>query len=176
MINKDQCYYLGYVSKVRGFKGEVLCMLDVDDPDAYADMKSVLIDINGTLQPFFTTSVSIDQKGFARITFEGIASRDQATEISGKSLYKPLSELPVLPDEQYYLHELEGMEVVDGVHGLLGKVERVMYYAHNPLIQVFRHDHEILIPLQEAFIEKVDKKARVIKVTVPADLLEMNKI
>lgn len=176
MMDKDQCYYLGHVSKVRGFKGEVLCHLDVDDPSAYAGIKSVLIDMNGTLQPFFTTSVAIDQKGFARITFEGITTRDQATEISGKDLYQPLSQLPELPEDQYYLHDLEGMEVHDEVHGILGKVERVLDYAHNPLIQVLRAEHEVLIPLQDTFVRKVDKKNRTISVAVPAALLEMNKI
>jgi 16S rRNA processing protein RimM len=175
-LTKEACFYLGHVSKVRGFKGEVLLHLDVDDPTRYRSIKQLLIDLNGQLQPFFIQSIHIDAQGFARTTFEGIEDRNAATEIAGKELYLPLEKLPELPDHQYYLHELEGMEVTDVVHGRLGTVDAVFDYSHNPVLQVFRQGYEVLIPLQDSFVKKVNKKDKSILVEVPVELLEMNKI
>lgn len=175
-LSKDACFYLGHVSKVRGFKGEVVLYLDVDSPRDYKSLKSVLIDMNGGLHPFFVESLKIDDQGFAIVTFEGMQTRDAAVAISGKDLYLPLDRLPALPDHKYYLHELEGMDVVDNVHGTLGKVEKMLDYSENPLLQLFRDGYEVLIPMQDAFVKKVDKKSRTIYVEIPIELLEINKI
>lgn len=175
-LDKDACYYLGHVSKVRGFKGETILHLDVDDPSAYRGLKSVLVDMRGTLHPFFITSISIDEKGFARTKFEGIDNREAATEISGKELYLPLDRLPELPDDQYYLHELKGMKVEDAEFGMLGEIENVLDFSHNPLIQILTEKNEILIPLNDGFVKQVDKAAKTVHVTVPEELLGMNKL
>jgi 16S rRNA processing protein RimM len=175
-LDKDACYYLGHVSKVRGFKGEIILFLDVDNPSAYRDLKSVLLDMRGSLHPFFITSLNIDDKGFARTKFEGIDTRGAASDISGKELYLPLDRLPDLPDDEYYLHELKGMKVEDAKFGLLGEVENVLDFSHNPLIQILTEQHEILIPLNDGFVKQVDKFAKTVRVTVPEELLGMNKL
>lgn len=175
-LDKNACYYLGHVSKVRGFKGETILFLDVDDPAAYRNLKSVLVDMRGTLHPFFITAINIDDKGFARTKFEGIDTREAATDISGKELYLPLDRLPELPDDQYYLHELKGMQVKDAEFGILGEVENVLDFSQNPLIQILTAQHEILIPLNDGFVKQVDKAAKIVHVTVPEELLGMNKL
>jgi 16S rRNA processing protein RimM len=175
-ISQDQCFYLGYISKVQGFKGGMIAFLDVDNPFDYKSLKSVLVDMNGVLQPFFIEQITIKDKSFAHLKIEGIDHRDDAVEISGKDLYLPLTALPSLPDDQYYLHELDGMEVVDEIHGPIGKVEKVLDYAQNALIQVLNQQHEVLIPLNDQFIARVDKKTRIVHVHIPKELLEINKI
>lgn len=175
-LDKDQCYHLGHVSKVRGFKGETVLFLDVDHPGDYAELDSVLIDLRGSLHPFFIESLEIDNKGFARARFEGISTRDAAAEISGKEIFLPLDRLPELPDDRYYLHDLKGMDVKDDTHGHLGKVEQVLDYSLNPLIQVLTKENEILIPLNDDFVKRVDKKNRCVEVSVPEALLTINKL
>jgi 16S rRNA processing protein RimM len=34
-MNQNDCFYLGYVTKTFGYKGEVVIYLDVDDPSYY---------------------------------------------------------------------------------------------------------------------------------------------
>lgn len=174
-ISHDECFYLGFVSKVQGFKGGMIVFLDVDNPYDYAKLDKVLVDMNGTLQPFFIDTITIKDKSFAHVKIEGIDTRDAAVEISGKDLYLPLTDLPALPDNQYYLHELTGMLVVDEVHGEIGPVEKVLDYSQNALIQVFSQYNEVLIPLNEQFVSRVDKKNRIVHVHIPKELLEINR-
>jgi 16S rRNA processing protein RimM len=175
-IHKNECYYLGRISKVLGYKGEMVWFIDADDPHAYRKLKRVLVDLNGLLSPFFVQRIAIKDKGFAHVLLEGVTTRDDAATLAGNDLYLPLSELPPLSDHEYYLHELEGMEVNDTTKGTLGKVERVLDYSNNPLLQVFSNGFEVLIPITDVFVKRVDKKARVVHVEVPSELLEMNKM
>ena len=57
-MTKEECFYLGRVSKTHGIKGEVTIRLDVDDPSAYRNMKFFLLEMNKVLTPFFVEKVS----------------------------------------------------------------------------------------------------------------------
>jgi 16S rRNA processing protein RimM len=52
-MNKDNCFQLGYVSKVHGLHGEVTVVLDVDFPEDYEELKHVFIEQKTRLVPFF---------------------------------------------------------------------------------------------------------------------------
>ncbi len=175
-ISHDDCFYLGFISKVHGFKGLMVFFIDADNPFKYSKLKRVLIDINGVLNPFFVETIDIKDKGFAHVKLEGVDDRDTAVSISGKELYLPLSELPPLDDQSYYLHELPGMEVIDEVHGAVGKVEKVYDYSQNTLLQVLNSHHEVLIPLNDQFVARVDKAAKVVHVHIPKELLDINPL
>ena len=45
-MQKADCYHLGYIAKLHGFKGEVSFFLDVTDPFEYEGLKQVYVDIN----------------------------------------------------------------------------------------------------------------------------------
>ena len=175
MIDKSQCYNLGYFAKTRGFKGELSLFLDVDQPEDYTDLERILVDLNDVLTPFFIEKITIRNNGFADVYLEGISNRETATTLSGKQVFLPLSDLPELPEDQYYLHDLEGMTVVDKKGIEIGEVSSVLDYSNNPLIQIDRVEGEILIPIIPEFILKVDKKAERITVELPEGLIDINK-
>jgi len=175
VINHDACYYLGYISKAQGFKGGIIAFLDVDNPDDYKNLKSLLIDINGVLTPFFVESLNLKDKGFVHLKLEGVNDGNSANRLSKKEMYLPLNKLPELGDDEYYLHELVGMKVEDQNLGELGFVEKVLDYSANPLIQLFRDSTEVLIPLNDTFIVSVDKKAKLIRVSLPDGMVDLNQ-
>ncbi len=175
VISHDACYYLGYVSKAQGFKGGIIAFLDVDDPSAYRNLKSLLIDINGVLTPFFVETLNLKDKGFVHLKLEGVDDGAAAARLANKELFLPLENLPELSEDEYYLHDLVGMKVEDAELGELGAVEKVMDYSANPMIQLFRDSAEVLIPLNDAFIDRVDKKNKIIFVSLPEGLIDLNQ-
>ncbi len=44
-MNKADCFHLGYVAKLHGFKGEVSLFLDVTNPSDYQQLDSVFIEM-----------------------------------------------------------------------------------------------------------------------------------
>ena len=71
-MNKADCFHLGYVAKLHGFKGEVSLFLDVTNPADYEDIDCVFVDINDQLTPFFIESFKLKNHPFAAVKFEGI--------------------------------------------------------------------------------------------------------
>jgi len=52
-MNKADCYHLGHIARLHGFKGEVSLFLDVTNPLEYENLDKIFVDINGFLTPFF---------------------------------------------------------------------------------------------------------------------------
>ena len=175
IISKDKCYYLGYLSKTQGYKGGLIAFFDVDDLREYRKLDHILVDLNGALTPFFIETINLKDKNFVHLKIEGINDEETAGEIAGNNLYLPLEDLPELPDDEYYLHDLVDMTVKDANAGEIGIVSQVLDYSNNPLLQIMQGEDEILIPLIDNFVKKVDKRARIIHIDVPNELLDINK-
>ena len=175
IISKDNCYYLGYISKSQGFKGGLIAFFDVDDSRKYAKLDYVLIDLHGVLTPFFLETINLKDKNFVHLKIEGVDSEDAANELAGNDIYLPIEDLPKLKDHEYYLHDLVGMMVIDATAGEIGVVEKVLDYNNNPLLQIMQNTDEVLVPLIDNFVKQVDKAAKTIYIDVPEDLLDINK-
>src|SRR5690606_7710550 len=112
-MNKADCFHLGYVAKLHGFKGEVSLFLDVTNPEDYATLDAVFIEINGQLTPFFIESLKLKNKGFAAVKFEGVNTENDARILLRKNVYLPASILPELGDKNFYDHEIVDFQVED---------------------------------------------------------------
>lgn len=172
-MNKADCFHLGYVAKLHGFKGEVSLFLDVTNPEDYETLDAVFIEINGQLSPFFVESFKLKNKGFAAVKFEGVNSEKDARILLRKNLFLPAQILPKLSGKNFYDHEVVGFTVVDESYGEVGKIESVIDLQVNPLLQIMNGTKEVLIPLVEGVVQNVDRKKKVMTVKAPAGLIEL---
>ena len=109
--------------RTSGLKGDVLAMLDVDNPSDYAQMDSVLVLVKKSLVPYFLERVEIRPNG-AVLHFENMGL-EEAERMIGCELYLPLDVLPPLTGNRFYFHEVIGFEVVDAEKGVLDLVRLV---------------------------------------------------
>lgn len=167
----DECYQLGYIVKSHGLKGEVIAVLECDDPYYYENLESVFLERSGNLIPFFIVSIQINSDR-AIFAFEGIKNVDAASELVGLGLFLPLSNLPELEKEQYYFHELIGYQFYDEAK-LLGKVVAIYQPSSQILVAVDYLGNEVLVPMEDEIIKKVDKEAKIIQAILPEGLLEI---
>ena len=171
-MTKEECFYLGRVAKTHGIKGEVTIRLDVDDPSQYRGMKFFLLEINKVLTPFFVEKVSCSGDKFY-VTIQDIKTVEAASALTGKEVYLPLEMLPKLSGKQFYYHEVKGFTLIDEVHGELGPIADVLEYPTQAILQVFKDKKEILIPILDQVIQKVDRKAKKLYVKAPEGLIDM---
>lgn len=171
-MTKDDCFYLGRVAKTHGIKGEVTIKLDVDDPGAYLDLKYILLEINKVLTPFFIEKLTPSGDKFF-VSIQDIGTVEAASALTGKSVYLPLELLPKLSGKQFYYHEVNGFTVVDAEKGELGPIQEILEYPTQAIIQVMRDGKEILIPILDQVIQKVDRKAKKLYVKAPEGLIDM---
>jgi len=173
MINQEDCFRLGHIARLHGFKGEVTIFIDTDNPSEYNELESVFVEYDKKLVPFFLERIQIRDRGFAVVKFEDIDTEKKAKDLIGCSLFLPLDTLPELDEEEYYYFEIEGYSVIDAVHGPIGKIVKVIDLSGNPLIEIDFNGKEILLPKQDQFIERVDKESKILYVNAPEGLIEM---
>src|SRR6218665_1496175 len=167
------CFQLGYIAKLHGFKGEVSLFLDVTNPGDYSSLDALFIEINGQLTPFFIKSLQLKNKGFAAVKFEGVDTENDAKLILRKSCYLPISILPDLDVKHFYDHEVIGFEVIDSIYGRVGTLEQVIDLSVNPLLQIMNEDKEVLVPFVDNLVQKVDRKNKQLHISAPEGLIEM---
>ena len=172
-MNKADCFHLGYIAKLHGFKGEVSLFLDVTDPNDYSTLDAVYIDINDQLTPFFVESIKLKNGNFAAVRFEGLNDENSAKKILRKDVYLPAQILPELEGTNFYDHEVVGFKVIDANYGEVGVLEQVVDLPVNPLLQVMNGEKEVLIPFIEGLVKKVDREKKELHVVAPEGLIDL---
>jgi len=172
-MNIDECYYLGYIVKAQGLKGGFRVKLDVSAPEEYRELESVFVEIDKLLVPFFLKSITLLQKGQANIQLEDIDSADEARQLVGKQLYLPLDILPELTGTHFYYHDVPGFTVIDKEHGELGKVVKVQEAPAQDLLVVDCKGKEVLVPITDDSILKLDRENKILEVETPFGLIDM---
>lgn len=173
-MNQNDCYYLGYVTKTFGFKGEVMLFLDADDPLYYSKLESVFVQIEGKLIPFFIQQINIKpNKAEAVVRFQDIDTPEKAQRLIGCELFLPLELLPPLEGDEFYFHEIAGYQAIDKHKGPLGIITQVLEFPGNPVFQIQAGTREVLIPAHDQFIEKLDRKNKKIYLNAPEGLIDL---
>lgn len=173
ILDKNNCFYLGKISKSKGVRGSAYAFFDVDNLEDYTNLKSALLDLHGELQPIFFSKCII-QSGKILMDIEGIDSDEKLKPYIGKDLYLPLDALPQLDGNKFYFHEVIHFEVIDQTLGVLGKVTEVYGSEINPLLAILHSTKaEILIPINDTIITEVDRDKKHILVNTPEGLVDM---
>lgn len=172
-MQKDDCFYLGKIVSKHSFKGEVLIKLDTDEPETYEKMESVLVLLGGNLIPFFIEKSQLHRSELLRVRFEEVANEADADRIMGSEVYLPLKFLPKLTGNKFYYHEVIGFSLQDSVHGNIGFIQSINDTTAQALFEVLKDDKQLLIPINDHIITKVDRETKTIFVTTPEGLVDL---
>ncbi|MCX2678796.1 ribosome maturation factor RimM [Galbibacter sp. EGI 63066] len=172
-MRKEDCFYLGKIVKKYGFKGEVLAKLDTDEPELYKNLESVFIALGNDLVPFFIEKSSLHKSQLLRMRLEDVNTEAEAESILRSELYLPLEFLPKLSGDQFYFHEIIGFKMKDVAYGDVGVITAVNDSTAQALFEVDHDGKQVLIPLNDEFIEKVDRDKKEIVMKTPEGLIEL---
>ena len=172
-MDKSACFYLGKIVSKYSFNGEVLVILDTDEPEIYENMESVFVSLGNNLVPFFIDKCRLHKSNLLRIDFEEVKTENDADRIMGSELFLPLTFLPKLTGDKFYFHEVIGFSVIDSVHGDIGIIKSINDSTSQALFELDKDDKELLIPINDEIITKVDRENKTIYVTTPEGLVEL---
>ena len=172
-MRKEDCFYLGKIAKKFSFKGEVLIYLDTDEPELYENMESVFVEFNKNLVPFFIENSNLHTGDFLRLKFEDVDNEADADEIIGCEIYLPLNMLPKLEGNKFYFHEVIGFEIEDQRLGVFGKIVSINDTSAQALFEVVNGSVEILVPMIDQFLVKIDRENKKVIMNLPEGLVEM---
>ena len=150
---------VGKVTKVHGLKGELKLYTSIEDI-WFADLKQIRLSCDNPMQNFTEYRIqSIRGKSPLIIKFQGINSLESAKELAGKTLYVFRDQFPDLPDDEYYWFQIEGLRVYDQGGHYYGNIEEIIRTGSNDVYVVRDDKRELLLPMIDSVVKKIDLKA-----------------
>lgn len=171
-MKKENCFLLGYTSRISGVQGEVVIEVDADNPSRYKKTEAIFLEIQGSLVPFFVKNARLNGSSLT-VKLEGINTPAEAKDVLKCSVFLPLDKLPKLDDKTFYHHEIAGYEVIDERFGVVGIAEEVLDRLMQPVLKIRSGKQEVMIPLTDDAIKKVDREEKKLYVTSPEGLIEL---
>ena len=167
----DDLVAIGRVVKPQGRKGEVLVQPLSDRPERFPGLRAAFVSAPGGGSRAVTVTSCWPHKGRFVLKLEGVDSIDEAEAYRGLELRIGEEELAVLPEGSYYHHQLKGLRVEDEQGKSLGVAADLLETgADSPVVVVRGDKGELLIPLAESFVRRVDLEGGRMVVAVPETL------
>jgi len=172
-MQKSECFSLGKITKTHALKGEVIIFLDVDAPEYYSKLEAVFLEIKGQLVPYIIEELQIKGRK-SIIKFEDINSIEQAETVVNAPVWLPLSALPELKGNQFYYHDVIGYEMHDVSSGTkIGVLKAIYESTGQDLFAMDVDEKEVLVPIVDEFIHRIDHENQRIELKLPEGLLDV---
>jgi len=168
---------VGKIAGVHGIKGDVKIfpfegMEWLDSAALKGVAPFFLMDPSGKLAEGKAIKLIRRQKGIFIASLEGCDRREDAAALTGRLVCVRKKDLPALPEGEYYLTELEGMDVWADDDRHLGRVINVFPTGANDVIEVKGRFGTILIPAVAGVVKEVNLAARKMTVHLMEGLIE----
>lgn len=175
MIRKDEVYKIGIFNKPHGIHGELLFTF-TDDIFDRVEAEYIVCMLDGILVPFYFEEYRFRSESTALVKLEGIDSAERARMFTNVEVYFPVRHAEQAEVEEVSWNYFIGFRIEEVHRGHIGEVTDVDTSTINTLFVVDHQGDEVLIPAQEAFIEDLDRKHKVITMSLPEGLLQIDAV
>lgn len=167
---------VGRVVRAHGVTGEVVVEVRTDDPETRFAPGTTLRakPPRGGSERDYVVDSAREHSGRLLIRLDGVADRTAADSLRGTLFLVDSADLPPIeePDE-FYDHQLEGLQVVTTTGTPVGSVAEVLHTAAGELLSVRTGDGEVLVPFVSAIVTSVSLADQTIEIDPPEGLLEL---
>ncbi|WP_257668440.1 ribosome maturation factor RimM [Parapedobacter tibetensis] len=167
-----ESFYIGYISKTRGLKGEVQLFFEFDDYKVL-ELDVLYLEIDCKLVPFFVDSFKLHSNSTAYLFLEDVDHVDKAQPLVRKKVYQPNSKKPERHPDDFRITDLKGYTVYDQRYGELGEIIEVHEYPQQYVAVVPYKFNELMFPLNDELIVSVDKENKKLEVDLPEGLVDV---
>jgi 16S rRNA processing protein RimM len=195
----DRLLQIGYVSRAHGLRGELKIQLFDAGSEALAHIKSLWLGppaaseggskpgSSGSRPPLERVQAGQGMQrrkiqalrvlgdGLHLVSLEGVSDRTAAEKLQSSAVYADRNELPSLDEDEYYISDIIGNQVLLANGEPVGTVRSILDTGGNSLMVVARAGaSEALIPMVPEIVISVDQEARIVVIDPPEGLLAIN--
>jgi 16S rRNA processing protein RimM len=168
---------LGRIFRPHGVRGELKIAPDMDDPTRFEALDAVYVGPDpGRVTKRHIASVRYQEtkRGITVILqLEGVDDRGDAEVVTKQHLYAPEEALPPLDEDELFVHDLIGLDVVTEDGTAVGTLSNVLPMPAHDMYVVHRPGHaEQMIPAVDDFIIDIDLEAGRVLIRPIEGLLE----
>ena len=146
---------IGRILKTKGLHGKVKVLSYAGSPELYRRIRALHVQAGDKFQSLSVEEVE-ERRGAVILKFKGRDRIEEVQGLVGADLYVNKKELPALAEDEYYWHELIGLEVTTQAGQNLGTIHGIFNTGSNDVYVVRAGKREILIPALRDVILKVD--------------------
>jgi 16S rRNA processing protein RimM len=164
---------VGRIGRPHGVRGDVSVDVRTDDPERRYAPGSVLTTDPGRVE--LTVVRSRWHHGRLLVEFEGCSDRTAAETLRGQHLVVDAESVGATEPDEYWDHQLIGLEVYLPDGAQVGVVDDVVHIPGSELLVVRRESgDEVLVPFVAAMVPTVDLAGQRVVVSPPPGLFEVN--
>lgn len=160
-VDATSLIQVGRIGKPHGLVGELKVIPETDDPRRIATLAHVFVGDEPATSAMHEVASARMQQTKHGITvvlgLAGVDSREAASLFRGKVVWGQQSDLPPLEEDEFFLHDLIGLEVVASDDSVLGFVKDVLDLPAQRVFLVERPDKsEAMIPAVPPILLDID--------------------
>ena len=162
---------VGVITTTHGVRGEIKVFPTTDDAERFLELEYVLLDTGRELRRLDIKNVRFF-KNLVILKFDGIDNINDIEKYKGKDLWIPREEAQELGEDEYYIADLQGLNVVleDGTG--FGTLRDVLETGANDVYIIDSNEHgEVLLPAIKECILDVDLEKNTMTVHLMKGLL-----
>jgi 16S rRNA processing protein RimM len=161
---------VGKLHKPHGLRGEMLMTVWTDFPERL--QPGVQVFVGESHQPVHIRSLRAHNRA-SLIAFEGFDQRETAGQLRNQVVFVRTADLPPLPDDEIYRHQLLGLQVLREDDGTsLGRVAEILETGANNVLLIRREGKsDLLLPDIDSVVLKIDLEKGEIRVHLLPGLL-----
>lgn len=167
-------YKVGKIVNTHGIKGEVRVISQTDFPEERYQVGETLYLFREQKEPLKLVIASHRKhKNFDLLSFEGYYNINQVEEFRDGTLKIAEDQQGELAENEFYYHEIIGLEVFDE-HGTdLGQITEILSPGANDVWVVKQKGRaDILLPYIESVVKQIDLKNKRVDVEIPEGLID----
>jgi 16S rRNA processing protein RimM len=162
-LEKPEYIVIARVSSPFGLRGAVKADIRTDFPERFDELEEVFLRKPGSEErtAYTLLSARLQNEKQVVLRFKGLTKIEQAEALRGMDVTVPVSEVVPLPEGEYYIFQIIGLEVYSTKDEYVGRVVNVenlpandVYVVRGPLSK-----NEVLIPAIKDVIKEVDLEA-----------------
>ncbi|MGH9420310.1 MAG: ribosome maturation factor RimM [Thermoanaerobaculia bacterium] len=168
---------LGIIRKAHGVRGEASVEAWSDSPERFAELHTVTLVSSDETQ---TRDAEIESvrlhAGRALVKFSGIESPEDVQRFQNWTVEIPETEARKLDEDEYFLHDLIGLTLVDSNGQERGTIAGTEEGAGGVLLNVERDGHRFDVPFAAEIVTGIDLAARRATVALPKGLDDLDAV
>ena len=169
-IDEPVFVVIGKFRRPHGIKGEVVMTVLTDFPELV--QKGQLVYVGERHTPYHVKSVRW-HGGDLLVALEELPNRTAVEIFRNIMVYMKAKDVPELPEGEYYIHQLVGLNVITDQGQELGKIKEILITGANDVYLVESEEgKEILLPAIEQVVLDIDHESGKITVHILPGLLD----
>lgn len=152
----EELILIGMVGAPFGVRGQLKMKAVTDRPDHIRRHVRTLY-IGKERTPYTLTRLLEHKPGLLILTLQGVADRDAADALRGAEVYIREAEAAPLAADEYFIHELIGLDAVTAEGQPIGRVREVLETGAGEVLVIARPGQDdALVPMARDFIAQLD--------------------